>query len=251
MKLKNHTDHLEWSHHFDQNDNSYWEAVSPIHDELSPFYWRLRQRFFADKRQWYQDHDKELPNCGTQFDSEYDAKAHIESKHRTLSAELLSKIEKAEKDFEDCILHHAIFDDSGCVLISGHSERINAIVPSPYRQPKLGEIITLNGEDYKCTSVEIDYRSNKTLFKSKIELEFVDYYPSWRVVELIDELTSKEGCSLAFCHSNPKFDALGYKTICFGEWTGWEQKYFDGPSLMGCLKAAAEVKLSFEAKLKK
>lgn len=51
---------LHWERLYDDNDNSYYEANSPYHDDEVPFKWRLRQRIRDDCIEWYEDHDAEL-----------------------------------------------------------------------------------------------------------------------------------------------------------------------------------------------
>lgn len=49
-----------WTESFDDDDNSIWEAPSPYHYDGSPFYWRLKQRLFDNRHEWYEAHDLEL-----------------------------------------------------------------------------------------------------------------------------------------------------------------------------------------------
>lgn len=49
-----------WTELFDEDDNRYYEAHSPYHDDGSPIMWRLRQRIVDGVVEWYEDHDSEL-----------------------------------------------------------------------------------------------------------------------------------------------------------------------------------------------
>lgn len=56
---------LRWESLTDDDDNTYYEAESPYHDDGSPIHWRLRPRLIGDAIEWYEDHDDELmPDTG-------------------------------------------------------------------------------------------------------------------------------------------------------------------------------------------
>jgi len=48
---------LNWREHFDENDNSIWEADGPYSDG---FQWRLKQAIHENRIVWYEAHDAEL-----------------------------------------------------------------------------------------------------------------------------------------------------------------------------------------------
>jgi hypothetical protein len=75
-----------WTELFDDNDNAYYEAASPYHDDGSPFMWRLRQRLVAGEIEWYEDHDSELmDSSGPAFwPSIEDAKVAIAAAHENI-----------------------------------------------------------------------------------------------------------------------------------------------------------------------
>lgn len=76
---------LEWTEHFDDNDNSYWEALSPYTNDGPPIMWRIRQRLGDNRIEYYEDHDQEL----LQHAPDYwitlgDAQEAIEKAHRNI-----------------------------------------------------------------------------------------------------------------------------------------------------------------------
>lgn len=56
---------IEWVEDWDDNDNSFWEGLSPYTTDSDPeavpdVKWRLRQRLENNQIEWYADHDAEL-----------------------------------------------------------------------------------------------------------------------------------------------------------------------------------------------
>ena len=80
------SDSPAWREEFDDDDNSIWEAPSPYHDDGDPICWRLRQRLFGNKIEWYEDHDAELMDCDSPetWASIEEAKAAIIIEHSSI-----------------------------------------------------------------------------------------------------------------------------------------------------------------------
>lgn len=74
---------VQWDEGYDDNDNSYWVAPSPFHDDGVHFAWRLRQRLVGNKIEWYAAHDSELGgDCnGITWRSIEEAKAAVQEAH--------------------------------------------------------------------------------------------------------------------------------------------------------------------------
>lgn len=53
---------LVWFTDCDEDGNTIWEAASPYNDEGTPFYYRIRQRLYNDKIEYYEDSDDILVN---------------------------------------------------------------------------------------------------------------------------------------------------------------------------------------------
>ena len=57
-------------------------------------------------------------------------------------------------------------------------------------------------------------------------------------VELEDYLRKDEGDSLTLVCDNPDFGGPNNRIICCGDWTKWEDRTFDGESLIDALEKA-------------
>lgn len=85
-RLQDEPTELVWTEHFDDNDNSWWEARSPyIHDGDS-FMWRLRQKLVENRIEWYADHDQECGGDwnGDSFLSLEEAKVAVNESHQRI-----------------------------------------------------------------------------------------------------------------------------------------------------------------------
>ncbi len=77
---------VRWDEDYDNNDNSYWIAPSPFHDDGVPFEWRLKQRLVGNKIEWYAAHDSELGgDCnGITWPTIEAAKAAVQDAHNDI-----------------------------------------------------------------------------------------------------------------------------------------------------------------------
>lgn len=75
---------IEWNEDFDDEDNSYWEGLSPYTtetDEPPNLHWRIRQRLSSNRIEWYADHDSELGGQGEFWLSLEEAQAACQLAH--------------------------------------------------------------------------------------------------------------------------------------------------------------------------
>ncbi len=74
---------VQWEEIFDDNDNSEWEAPSPYQDDGVHFNWRLKQRLYGNRIEWYAAHDSELGgDCnGITWQSIDEAKTAVQEAH--------------------------------------------------------------------------------------------------------------------------------------------------------------------------
>lgn len=85
---------LAWVETFDEFDNSIWEAASALHDESSPFYFRLVQRLDSNRIVWQDSSDTELTDGDTpDWPSLEEAKAACEQANRNILHECSEEVE--------------------------------------------------------------------------------------------------------------------------------------------------------------
>jgi hypothetical protein len=85
---------IHWHKDYDASENTIWEAASPLHDDGSPFYWRLIPKLEGDQVRWYEGHDAELANgVVNSFDTLDEGKAFIQEKHDRIISEYRASTE--------------------------------------------------------------------------------------------------------------------------------------------------------------
>src|SRR6185437_13396263 len=62
-----------------------------------------------------------------------------------------------------------------------------------------------------------------------------------RICSLIDELRAEDGCSIQLLCDNPDPPPKNAVNVS-GDWTNWEDRRFEGETLIDCLRAAAAAK---------
>jgi hypothetical protein len=73
-----------WCEELDESDNTFYEGPSPYHNKTTPILWRLRKRLWANKIEWYADHDGELGGRTGEWDSLNDAQVATQDDHNTV-----------------------------------------------------------------------------------------------------------------------------------------------------------------------
>ena len=90
----------KWSQHHDDNDNSYYEMLSPYSSdgESADIHWRLRQKISDDKLIWYADHDAEVldSNQDTEWTSLAAAMKSVEIEHQDIVESMCSEVALAD-----------------------------------------------------------------------------------------------------------------------------------------------------------
>lgn len=94
---KNRKGQLTWRSHRDDDWNTVWEAELPYHYEGKPVLWRLCQRYFSNKIQWYTNHDRGLRKHRRNYITDVwctalAAKIAVEKEH----AKILRDLKKSE-----------------------------------------------------------------------------------------------------------------------------------------------------------
>jgi hypothetical protein len=127
---------FEWTCEDDDMGNTTRTAPSPIHDEGTPFLWRIKPRLSDNKVEWYECHDLELmdkeslrawPTVGC-------AKAGVEDRHAEMLAEGItyepqpakekSLCDSCAPDDGPCELQHI-----GIVAVGGYCNRYQEVTP--------------------------------------------------------------------------------------------------------------------------
>lgn len=138
--------------------------------------------------------------------------------------------------------------------------RQSRFIPGEYKCPKCGFVLLSSVMSAETGDISANRSADQVCPNDGTRMEPVTWEAAAReardisiaalgIVNRINELRAGEGSAVTICCENPEGDGTNNHAVdCFGEWTNWLERRFEGPTLLAALDSAIAARSESEPK---